>query len=149
MKKIIFLSLLSILSITVSAQKAADGKTHYYTVYYFAHPERNVYKRIFEQNLFATKEFGSQIEKKIKQQYCEFIKKNHPEYYTWHINDKMSLEDKDWNITAQIGVYCGSDKKQWAINTINMGMDEGQKKYDKNPTDEAAVVKSYEFIFKQ
>ena len=60
----------------------------------------------------------------------------------------MSQEDKDWNITAQIGVYCGYDKKQWAINTINMGMDEAQKKYDKNP-DLGAVVKSYEFIFKQ
>ncbi|MFZ4770410.1 MAG: hypothetical protein ACOYLO_09550, partial [Ferruginibacter sp.] len=149
MKKIIFLFVLSILSITVSAQKAASSKTYYSYVYYFAQPERNIYKRIFEQNLVATKENGYKMEQKIKQQYCEFIKKNHPEYYAWYgVDDKMSQEEKDRRIMAQAGVQMFYEK-QTALDALKMDMDEWQKKYDKNPADEAAVVKSYEFSFKQ
>ncbi len=70
-------------------------------------------------------------------------------YYTWYgVDDKMSQEEKDRRIMAQAGVQMFYEK-QTALDALKLDMDGGQKKYDKNPATEAAVVKSYEFIFKQ
>lgn len=70
-------------------------------------------------------------------------------YYAWYgVDDKMSQEEKDRRIMTYAVVLMFYEK-QTALDVLKMEMDEAQKKYDKNPADEAAVVKSYEFIFKQ
>lgn len=148
MKKLIPILLLMAISFNTIAQNTkSNSKKYYYRVGYFAHAERDKFCDIYEQKLVVTKERPQTFTAKLTKQYVDFIKKNHPEYFLWHVSGLTDQKQIDFAIKAQAKIDWSESEKE-TLKVMGILMAERQEKHDKNP-DLAPVIKVNEFTYKE